>query len=64
MKWLVISAWERYKGFLDVYKESQSLKGFAKMKFNKNNEEREQADDRSAKEHEHSRSSKHNYYER
>ena len=26
-----ISAWERYKGFLDVYKESQSLKGFAIM---------------------------------
>lgn len=30
-----ISAWERYKGFLDVYKESQSLKCFAKMKFDK-----------------------------
>ncbi|WP_022755969.1 hypothetical protein [Butyrivibrio fibrisolvens] len=34
------------------------------MKFNKTNEERERANDRSAKEHEHSRSSKHNYYER
>ena len=34
------------------------------MKFNKTNEEREQANDHSAKEHEYSRSSKHNYYER
>ena len=34
------------------------------MKFNKTNDEREQANDRSAKEHEHSRSSKYNYYER
>ena len=30
-----ISAWERYKGFLDVYKESQNLKGLAKLKFDK-----------------------------
>ena len=34
-----VSAWERYKGFLDVYKESQSLKGFAKMKFDKQHRE-------------------------
>ena len=34
-----ISAWERYKGFLDVYKESQSFKGFAKMKFAKQHRE-------------------------
>ena len=30
-----VSAWERYNRFLDVYKESLSLKGFAKMKFDK-----------------------------
>ena len=125
-----ISAWERYKGFLDVYKESQSLKGFAKMKFdkqhrdildalpeeearlfktipkgekitpkawqkeiyqilgeqtpiedkmsdevhdlayaevlkyNKSNEERERANDRSAREHQISRQRKHSYLER
>ena len=126
----MISAWERYKGFLDVYKESQSLKGFAKMKFdrqhrdvldalpneqerlhktipkgekitpkawqkeiyeilgeqipieddistevhdlayaevlkfNKTNEERERANDRSAREHQISRQRKHSYIER
>ena len=32
-----ISAWERYKGFLEVYNKSQSLKGFARLKFDKEN---------------------------
>lgn len=125
-----ILAWERYEPFLKVRKQSKSLKGFAKLKFdkenkavldafpeeveklrrvvpegepivpkvwqkeiydiigkqfpiedkmsaevhdiayaevfkyNKGNEEREHANDRSAKEHERSRSRKHSYYER
>lgn len=32
-----LSAWERYKGFMDVYNKSQSLKGLAKWKFDKEN---------------------------
>jgi len=125
-----ISAWERYEPFLKVRKQSKSLKGFAKLKFdkenkavldafpeeveklrrvipegepivpkvwqkeiydiigkqfpiedkmsaevhdlayaevlkyNKENEQRERDNDRSAKQHEHSRGRKHSYYER
>ena len=32
-----IAAWERYKGFMEVYNKSQSLKGLAKWKFDKEN---------------------------
>ena len=32
-----ISAWERYKGFMEVYNKSQSLKGLARLKFDKEN---------------------------
>ncbi|MBR1670744.1 MAG: hypothetical protein IJ695_08605 [Butyrivibrio sp.] len=32
-----LSAWKRYKGFMDVYNKSQSLKGLAKWKFDKEN---------------------------
>jgi hypothetical protein len=32
-----ISAWERYKGFMEAYNKSQSLKGLARLKFDKEN---------------------------
>ena len=34
-----ISAWERYEPFLKVRKQSKSLKGFAKLKFDKENKD-------------------------